>query len=1799
MIRRLILAFVIAIFLVWNESFVYAASDEVPSYTTLREIDKGTFNEYRYKIIEKYYLLRDTYQIDNEINTSIAGEISDLADIAYKYLPDNLINKKYYQSLLTSLKKGIKYPNNSTNYSEIIRAIEDFLDKTDVDEIKGTIQAVPTEGNAPLTVTLRADVRDPSGTQIPNYNYVWWIDNGGIREIIWKGISISYTLREEWKYAIFLDVVSNHKNEAGYTDILPFRSRTDIDVKEKVASLILYVNDDRLRNQDELKFTPKEASYGLVFDATSSTPTSGTKFIKTEWDFGNGVKREYTGAPKVERIVYATEGEYTVKLILKTNELKQIERKFVVSIHKPIATISSNKDEWYIGTDFQFKAKPSGSDKNLSYEWEILDIDNNEVILQKAGSSFNYNFLQKGKYNVKLKVVEPSGDTDIDTKIIYINSRAPVVEFDYSIPKSNNPNTVLFNATKTYDPDYSDEGKLEFSWLIDGERINLEDTNYNGSTGYYTFDTIGEHSVVLEVKDPDGITEVAQEKVSIESVLSLDVFAFPKVIQREKIVRFIVESEQWRYFEWDFGDGEKFWGKKTQISHTYKKSGVFDVRVTVRDAKENENKQIIKVYVSDSDSPFAFIDITKGNKEIPKYDESACDWVGAYIIDRVSSVKFSAASSINVDWGTSGLTYSWKLANNKFYTQRDINYTFDELGCFPVKLTVKSDKNGKTHSQEVYMSVENLPPVLNSLNVEVVNAQTDPVVVNISAVWAKDPDGVIQSYLWYYYTDIDNEPQDFRSTSQGSTTFVLPKITGNYYFVLIMKDSNEARITSDEATGSKFFTTLAGDNINTPLIEFYVNDSSIIIWEDIIFTANVKNILGQDISKDAEFYWDFDGDGFYDKTTKDATTSYSYKKSWEFFPRVKVKHKGFSNVRNLKIDVANKLEADFDTISIGNEIIFISKSSGKIDHYAWELGDGEEVQGKETFSHIYSDWKTTHTVILKVSEGTKLKEVEKEVTADFKNLLKSKKPWLNIFSSPSYDENNSITLSEEGEQVFIYLGGSNWEIGAYWIDYDIEYDADLNGGKDDDENNKGTPSYANGDAISIPLNNDKIQTIRVMIRDEAWVLLDSQDIRIVKSYIEDEEEINLDEIDFAWVSDEEKQKIEELKDLVEQIPDEYKAEGMRYIQILKEEWFDATQKTKTILDFETFLDNPSITNADNIIEVLESLLVIGENDKSEKNIAFNALKTLVPQSIMCKDGTDCYNIIIGKLEDIKASSNVEKNKTLGTEILEIIATADTMTNQEKVDFKAILKTLVYGGVDNIPQDEVNEVVNETETGEWTTNIFVKIIKFLLYFVGIILFILIGAALVFWILYKIKNTGGETSFQDFILQQTSGRVKKDKEEEDVFGEDEEEDILEQELTWKSQSSPFPEEDLSPNQEKISEEWAPSWLKWVDGFENGKEEGSESQEDDILQKEWEEDEEIPAWLQGVKVDEKELWGLQEEKEDWYEEKDENGKEENLEKITKIEEDVPNWLKWSWVDESEKTEETKEEETMKEEVEEIEEEKSEVWEEESDVPNWLKGSWIDEIKEEKEEDIEKITQIEEDVPDWLKWVDSEWETEKEEKDIENTQEEAGKEEKWEEKTETEEEVSDWLKEEEKEEWKKEEPKEEKIQIEDQEKVWEWAQQEQKEEKKASPKKQEKVQKSDELKKEKKTETKKKEDLEVPDWLKVDEEKAQKKQDEKIAEKKSAKKEEEIPDWLKSEELHKPKEKKKEEEVPDWLKLDDKKEEKNKKTPAKKSTKKEETKKEAQKEEWNGKKQNGELWEDGMDVPDWLKDTWDDKKK
>ena len=105
------------------------AKDKEPVYTKLRIVDYNTFNEYRYKITDKFFDLRSKNEINWSIDKFVAASILDLATKGYKYLPDSLTNKNYYNKLKTSIEKGVKYPNNSSNYIALVTDIENYLEK--------------------------------------------------------------------------------------------------------------------------------------------------------------------------------------------------------------------------------------------------------------------------------------------------------------------------------------------------------------------------------------------------------------------------------------------------------------------------------------------------------------------------------------------------------------------------------------------------------------------------------------------------------------------------------------------------------------------------------------------------------------------------------------------------------------------------------------------------------------------------------------------------------------------------------------------------------------------------------------------------------------------------------------------------------------------------------------------------------------------------------------------------------------------------------------------------------------------------------------------------------------------------------------------------------------------------------------------------------------------------------------------------------------------------------------------------------------------------------------------------------------------------------------------------------------------------------------------------------------------------------------------------------------------------------------------------------------------------------------
>ena len=158
------------------------------------------------KIADEFLNLRNKNELNWKINIVSAKKILDIATKWYKYLPNNLNNKNYFNHLKTSLQKGIKFPSNPSSFTSISSSIENYLVKTDIKAIKWNVQASPKEWNAPLVVTLRWNVIDPTWTPIPNHNYTWWIFQNWKRKILWNWISLKYIFKKEWKFSVFLDV---------------------------------------------------------------------------------------------------------------------------------------------------------------------------------------------------------------------------------------------------------------------------------------------------------------------------------------------------------------------------------------------------------------------------------------------------------------------------------------------------------------------------------------------------------------------------------------------------------------------------------------------------------------------------------------------------------------------------------------------------------------------------------------------------------------------------------------------------------------------------------------------------------------------------------------------------------------------------------------------------------------------------------------------------------------------------------------------------------------------------------------------------------------------------------------------------------------------------------------------------------------------------------------------------------------------------------------------------------------------------------------------------------------------------------------------------------------------------------------------------------------------------------------------------------------------------------------------------------------------------------------------------------
>ena len=219
--------------------------------------------------------------------------------------------------------------------------------------------------------------------------------------------------------------------------------------------------------------------------------------------------------------------------------------------------------------------------------------------------------------------------------------------------------------------------------------------------------------------------------------------------------------------------------------------------------------------------------------------------------------------------------------------------------------------------------MQNLAPTFSDMEIQIDNIDVDPMTIRLILNGAEDPDGVIRSYTWYYFTDQDQNPQGFRVTTTPATVFVLPKITGRYKFAVVMEDSNGLKVDSSVTTQEVYSTPdlFVNQNLATPIVTFDVGKKRLVLGEESTFTANVKNALGQEISDRSEYRWDLDGDGFYDMKTEKNTITHTYTLPGEYRPKVKVTHRGVSTPKFATLIVDNRLEPRMEVYTVGNTIV--------------------------------------------------------------------------------------------------------------------------------------------------------------------------------------------------------------------------------------------------------------------------------------------------------------------------------------------------------------------------------------------------------------------------------------------------------------------------------------------------------------------------------------------------------------------------------------------------------------------------------------------------------------------------------------------------------------------------------------------------------------------------------------------------------------------------------------------------------------------------------------------------------------
>ena len=238
---------------------------------------------------------------------------------------------------------------------------------------------------------------------------------------------------------------------------------------------------------------------------------------------------------------------------------------------------------------------------------DSTDIDTKTGETVEAGKTKTLEFTwdttgkRSGIYNISAEV--PPVPLEVDTVDNGLTSEdtvtipgAPVAFFTHTPEKPTPIDTIVFDASLSYDPDDPVAGIVSYMWDFGDGTVEfyVKDVNLT-DTANHKYAVIGTYDVNVTVTDTDNSTDVYEKTLNV-SVAQPPVASFTCTTEEPLINRPVAFDASGSYdpdgeiisYEWDFGDGiREIYVKDVNLTdtaaHVYPDAGTYTVNLTVTD----------------------------------------------------------------------------------------------------------------------------------------------------------------------------------------------------------------------------------------------------------------------------------------------------------------------------------------------------------------------------------------------------------------------------------------------------------------------------------------------------------------------------------------------------------------------------------------------------------------------------------------------------------------------------------------------------------------------------------------------------------------------------------------------------------------------------------------------------------------------------------------------------------------------------------------------------------------------------------------------------------------------------------------------------------------------------------------------------------------------------------------------------------------------------------------------------------------------------------------------------------------